>query len=425
MPHNASGGASPEGIHRIAVVGAGVAGIVAAHLLSPRYEVTLIEAEPQIGGHTYTVDIDAHTHVDMGFIVCNERNYPLFYAFLDDLEVPRAPTAMSFSYHDPQAGFCYAGSKPNQLFAQRRNLLNPGHWKMLWDILRLGQAAEAELAADAFGQETLGDWLRRHRLTGRVRERYLLPMAAAIWSAPFGEVEAFPMAAFARFFHNHGLLSIRNRPQWAFVPGGSQTYVRAFLQRFNGLVRTNAPVSRLQRLPTGVRVHMEQESEDFDAVLLACHADQALAMLHDADDRERACLAPWTYAANEVILHTDSRVLPPERRAWACWNYRHEPKREASSPVSVHYHMNQLQQLSTGTQYIVSLNPSTPIAASYTIRTKTFMHPQYTFASMATQSDFPTIQGHQRTYYCGSYHGYGFHEDAVRSAHAVATALGV
>lgn len=417
-------GAGRQGTGRcVAVVGAGVAGIVAAHELAKAHDVILIEAEARLGGHTYTVDVDKTTSVDMGFIVCNERNYPLFYAFLDELGVPRAPTAMSFSYHDPAMGFCYAGSKPNQLFAQRKNLFNPTHWRMLRDILRFGQAAEDGHASQSFGKQTLGEWLRDHGLTGPVRERYILPMAAAIWSAPYGEVEAFPMQAFAQFYHNHGLLSLRNRPRWAFIPGGSQRYVRAFREQFHGVVYAGSPVRAIRRLPDGVMVLLEDGEIACDAVVLACHADQALALLEDPSEEERNCLTPWTYSHNEAILHTDTSVLPTERRAWACWNYRNEPARAANAPVSVHYHMNQLQQLGGETQYIVSLNPTTPIPSHHIIHTKTFMHPQYTFSSMETQSRLAALQGVHRTYYCGSYHGYGFHEDAVRSAHAMCSAM--
>jgi predicted NAD/FAD-binding protein len=343
---------------QIAVIGAGVAGIVAAHRLQKNYRVTLFEQAERLGGHTHTVVIadgpDAGTPVDTGFIVFNEATYPMFIAFLDELGVASRETEMSFGLYCRQTDLIYAGNTFNGLFAQRANLLRPQFYRFLLEIGRFCRQASADLT-DENDLGTLEDYVRRHRFMPFMVDNYLKPMAAAIWSTPAGQVTAFPARPFLRFFSNHGLLSLHNRPRWRTVCGGSHRYVKAFADRFTGTIRLNSAIERIRRTEEGVLLEFaDQHQERFDRVVIATHADQALRLLADPTAEEARLLGAWQYEANTTVLHTDLSVLPPLSRAWACWNFRREAGPEQG--VYVTYSMNILQGLTTRNHYLVTLN---------------------------------------------------------------------
>jgi predicted NAD/FAD-binding protein len=413
---------------RIAVVGAGVAGLTAAHLLSAANDVTLIEAANDAGGHTNTVTIpsgpDEGLAVDTGFIVMNERNYPRFTALLAELGVATQASDMTFGYHDERTGLQYAGTGLSGLFARRRQLFDPAHLGMLADIARFNALTREALREGELERRTLAEWVATLGLGARLTEAYLYPMAAAIWSAPLAGVGDFPAQSFARFFENHGLLTLHDAPQWRTVTGGSQTYVRALLARFRGEVRLSTPVASMQRRPDGVAIATRKgDILHFDHAVIAAHADQALGLLADPTPEETRLLGAWRYAINRTVLHSDISVLPQRRAAWASWNYAREAGAGDTAPVSVTYDMNRLQRLHAHEQWCVTLNRSAPIDEKRVVATFDYAHPQFDFPALATQAELPRLQGVRRTWYCGSYFGYGFHEDAVRSAHDAVRAI--
>lgn len=415
---------------KIAVIGAGVAGIVSAYLLDRKFDVTLIEANDYIGGHTNTVIVpngsDGGTPIDTGFIVLNDRNYPNFQKFLDQLKVPTQPTTMSFSFHCRQTGLSYASQFPNGVFAQRRNLFRPSFIRMVRDILHFNQQAQRDLHEGRLNGNTLGEYLEAHRYSKEFVEHHLIPSAAAIWSSPPAHIMEFPVEPFIKFYDNHGLLVLKGRPQWHTVVGGSYQYVYAFLRKFSGKVRKNSPVEMIQRHNTGVKVILHNQQQlQFDKVVIATHADQALRLLADPSPQEQRLLGPWQYHHNDTVLHTSTKVMSPNQRAWSSWNYVRDIEVDPTNPVGVTYYMNTLQQLNAQNNYFVSLNESLPIPDQQIIKQINYTHPNYTFASLATQSELPTLNGLRNSYYCGSYFGYGFHEDAVCSAVAVGEAFGI
>ena len=405
---------------RVAVIGGGVAGIVAAHLLQKTHDVTLLEQGDYLGGHTHTIPVpdgpDAGAPVDTGFIVFNEATYPHFIQFLEELKVPSRRTEMSFGFQCLQTGLVYAGNDLNGLFAQRSNLFKPQFYRFLLEIGRFSRQANLDLDA-GHDLGTLEQWVIRHRFMPFMVENYLKPMAAAIWSTPAGQVAAFPARSFLLFFRNHGLLTFVNRPSWRTVSGGSWSYVKAFTQTFTGTIRLQAGVERLYRTNDGVRVESAGQSpENYDQVVIATHADQALRLLGDPTPEEKRLLGPWQYEANSTVLHTDVSVLPSMPRAWSCWNFRREAGKTANKPVYLTYSMNLLQGLTTQKQYLVTLNRPGDYDESQVIARMVYHHPTYTVDSMATQPSLPTLNGVNNTFFCGSYFGYGFHEDAVRSS---------
>lgn len=407
------------------MIGGGVAGIVAAYLLSSKFTVTLIEAADYIGGHTNTITLphgpDTGTPVDTGFIVLNDRNYPNFQKFLAQLNVTVRKSEMSFSFYCRQSGLCYSSKFPDGVFAQRQNLLRPTFLRMLADIVRFNRQAVRDLHSGAINGQSLGEYLTVNRYTNAFVEHHLIPTAAAIWSSPPAAVREFPMAAFVRFYDNHGLLSLTDRPQWFTVTGGSQVYVQQFLAQFPGQVMTDSPVVAVTRQPSGVQVTLtDRRTLTFDKVVIATHADQALTMLTDPSPAEQRLLGAWTYLKNWTVLHTDSSVMSPNRRVWSSWNYIRSRQTDATHPVSVTYYMNRLQGLTTNRDYFVTLNAPQPIPQAHIITELEYTHPGYTFDSLASQADLPSLNGQRQTYFCGSYFGYGFHEDAVKSAVAVA-----
>lgn len=429
---NSGAGASGAPPPAIAVVGGGVAGLTAAWLLQKVAKVHLYERNDYIGGHTRTATIeegpDAGTPVDMGFIVMNHRNYPLLTRLLSRLRVDLGDSDMSFGYRCEGSGYEYAGTSLRGLFAQPANLLRPTHWGMLRDIMRFNEDARRQLREGALRNETLGEFLKRGGYGHAFAQHYLLAMGAAIWSSPSSRMLDFPARAFLRFFNNHGLLTPSRRLQWRYVRGGSQTYVREMLRTFLGEVVLNARLSGIRRMPGGgAMLRLADGSERaYSHLVLAAHADESLALLDDPSPRERELLGAWQYQQNDTILHTDTGVMPRARAAWASWNFSRAPGDSGGArPVSITYHMNRLQQLRTRQQYFVTLNREPSPDPARILQRVTFTHPVYSAAALNSQDALRDLNGTANTYYAGSYLGYGFHEDAVRSAVDVAAHFGV
>ncbi|RMD75002.1 MAG: amine oxidase [Bacteroidetes bacterium] len=413
---------------RVAVIGGGVAGIVSAWQLRNDCEVSLFECNDYLGGHTNTVTIpdgpDAGLGIDTGFIVLNDRTYPNFRRFLNELEVPTRDSEMSFSFQCDETGFTYAGNSLKGLFAQRANLVKPSFYRFLFEIVRFSRNAQKDLREERIPQLTLGEYLQRGGYSRFMIDHYLLPMAAAIWSTPTLRAADFPAGSFLHFFANHGLLDLRDRPQWMTVVGGSHAYVKAFRRRFNGQVELQARIATILRDEKGVRLVFEDgHAEEFDRVVVATHADQALKLLGDADKMERRLLGAWRYQPNHTVLHTDIRLLPRLPATWSAWNFVRARGDQQDTPVYVSYCMNILQGLKTEQTYIVTLNHQGEFAPGSVIARFDYQHPQYDFASITTQKGLPGLNGRRHTWFCGSYFGYGFHEDAVRSAVAVAESM--
>lgn len=406
---------------RVAVIGAGVAGLVASHRLSKDHAVTLFEAEDYLGGHTCTVDVTAEGKTcpaDTGFMVFNRRTYPRFCELLESLGVTSRPSEMSFSFMGP--GFEYRGSSINSLLAQRSSILRPSFWRMLLDVVRFNRSAEREANDEA---ETLGQFLRRGNYSQAFATQYLLPMGAAIWSAKPEAMIHFPARYFIGFFKNHGLLSVNNHPQWYTVEGGARTYVAALIADAERLeTRLSTPVRDVRRNEAGVVLTLDEGSVEFDAVVFACHSDQALALLQDPSDSESRILGAIPYQTNEAVLHWDETLLPKRRRAWAAWNYLHEP--QLTDRVVITYNLNILQGLAFRQQCLVTLNPGSRIDPRKIIRRFHYSHPGYTVESIAAQAQRKTISGQRRTHYCGAYWRYGFHEDGVVSGLDAAAEFG-
>lgn len=406
---------------RIAVVGSGVSGLVAAALLRRAHDVTVLEASGRIGGHVNTVPVPGvggPLEVDTGFIVFNERNYPLFTRLLVGLGVRSQPTEMSFSVRCERTGLEYASNDLDRMFVQRRNLLSPAFHRMLLDILRFNREAPRAVRNGSAGL-TLGEYVERARYSSGLAEHYLTPMGSALWSIPRSTVLAMPAAFFVGFFEHHGMLQVNGRPQWRVVEGGSRRYVDALVAPFRDRIHTSTPVRAIRRAPDHVRV----DGERYDHVVLACHSDEALALLADPSPEESAVLGALPYQENEVVLHTDTTVLPRSPRAWASWNY--VIGRDRDAPAAVTYDMNRLQSLVAPRTHCVTLNGVQDVDPASLLYRTTYRHPVYTLEGMRAQSRWSEISGPRRTHFCGAYWGYGFHEDGVRSAAAVARSLGV
>lgn len=430
---------------RVAVVGSGIAGLAAAWLLSARHSVTLFEAAGRPGGHTHTVDVTVGgvpASVDTGFLVCNTATYHDLVPMLRMLEVPLAPSDMSFSLALEAPDLAWSGTSLATLFARKRNLVNPRFLRMLRDVLRFNREAAraarppvhppAHIPVHATAQTaappSLGEFLAAGGYSNEFRDWYLTPMAAAIWSCPTRAMLEFPFPAFARFFHNHGLLQLRNRPQWLTVPGGARQYVErlvAQLHQRGGRLLLNAPVMGVRRLANAVQVHA-REGGEFDALVLACHSDQALALLgSDAHPDERAVLGAIPYQANHAVLHTDASLLPADQRLWSAWNYSAGAEGPAGRPVSVHYLLNRLQPLPFATPLLVSLNPHRAPAPATVLGEYRYEHPMFLAGAAAAQQRLPQLQGRRQTWFCGAWTRYGFHEDGLLSALAVAHDFGI
>jgi predicted NAD/FAD-binding protein len=419
---------------KIAIIGAGIAGLGCAHALArdagPDCSVTLFEAAARLGGHTNTVEVtlDGVTHpVDTGFLVFNERTYPRLIALFRELAIPVAASDMSFSVS--AAGrdgrrLEWAGTNLATVFAQRRNLASPRFLRMLADLLRFNRHATrvAEGREDAEGL-SLGEFLDRHQYSEAFRQGYLLPMAAAIWSCPTATMLAYPLATFVRFCHNHGLLQISDRPRWFTVHGGARQYVERIAARLPD-VRCGAPVARVAHDPRGgLIVATPQGREKFDHVVLACHSDQSLRMFVDADREQRALLGAVRYQPNRAVLHTDARLMPRARAVWAAWNYLSEDRDHGARSVSVTYWLNRLQPLPFARPVFVSLNPLIERRADEVLAQFDYAHPIFDDGALAAQRALPDVQGRRGVWFAGAWTGHGFHEDGLRSGLAVAAAL--
>lgn len=402
---------------RIAIIGAGVAGNTVAYKLHREHEITLFEAQRWVGGHTHTVDVEWSGRsyaIDTGFIVCNDWTYPNFLSLLAEIDAPLQPSTMSFSVRCERTGLEYNGATLNTLFAQRRNLLRPSFHRMLRDIMRFNREAPALLDAGDDAHTSLGAYLERGRYRREFINHYLLPMGAAIWSTHPARMLDCPAQFFIRFFHNHGMLSVNDRPQWRVVQGGSRSYVEKLTAGFRDRIRTSTPAYGVRRVPGGVEVLSAMGRQQFDAVFLACHSDQALRLLQDPTQAEREVLGAMPYQANDVVLHTDTRLLPKRRLAWAAWNY-HVLARPHDA-VAVTYNMNQLQSLEAPVTFCVTLNRTDEIDPARIIGRYSYEHPLFTPAAVAAQARHSELNGAHGVYYCGAYWRYGFHEDGVVSA---------
>ncbi len=414
---------------RIAVVGSGIAGLASAWLLSRAnegHEVVLFEANDYIGGHTHTHDIELEGHryaVDTGFIVHNRQHYPLLTQLFEELGVATQPTTMSFSVRNEASGLEYNATDLDALFCQRRNLVSPRFWGMIRDLFRFYREAPALLDAPGEGP-TLGDYLDAHRYGAAFRDEHLVPMASALWSSPSAKILQFPAKYLLQFMANHQMLQITDRPQWRVLTGGSNAYVRALRAQWRVDERTRTPVLGVVRDDEGVRIETHRGDERFDRLVLACHSDQALAILgDDASEAERAILGAMTYQPNDTVLHTDIRLLPTRRKAWAAWNAT--IPRDPADVCTVSYCMNLLQGIVAPQTFIVTLNRSEAIDPDKILRRMRYHHPEYSHASVAAQARRPEIQGQRCTWFAGAYWGWGFHEDGIRSAVEAVASMGV
>jgi predicted NAD/FAD-binding protein len=409
---------------KIAIVGAGVSGLVAAHLLAPQNEVTVFEANRYAGGHTNTVRVDTpnETHwVDTGFIVFNDRNYPRFERLLDRLSIKGQPSNMSFAVTDEQGDFEYSSTSPNGLFAKRAHLATPWFHRMVADLVRFNRDGRRLL--NSATNPSLGRFLDEHRYSRAFVERLIVPQAAAVWSADPRQMWSFPARFLVEFFENHGMLGFTNRPKWRTVAGGSHRYVEALIAPLTNRLHLATPVTQITRHQDHVEITPRgQETQRFDHVVIATHSDQALKLLADPTDTENELLRTIPYQANEAVLHTDHTLLPRRRRAWASWNYHLLD--EPSGLPTVTYHMNRLQTLQAEREFCVTLNRSHAVDPDKVIRTIPYAHPVFTAEGQAAQARHEEISGHNRTHYAGAYWGWGFHEDGVKSGERVAMRLG-
>ncbi len=406
---------------QVAVVGGGVAGIVSAHLAAQHHRVSLFEAAPYLGGHTNSILLtdgpDAGHAIDTGFIVLNDRTYPNFHKFLRCLDVPVRYADMSFSYYSEQDDLIYGSRTLAHLFCQYRNLARPLFYRLVEGIFRFWRAAERAHRLHELEGQTLGQFLERANIPSVTQEHYILPMAGAIWSAPAEEMANASAESTVHFFKNHGLLGYRDQPRWQTVVGASFSYVKAFQKVFRGELRLGSGVSKIIRHADRVELVLSGgERRSFDYVVVAVHANQVLPLLSPASDDERRLFGAWDYKTNLTVLHTDVSHLPPLKRAWASWNYRRERARKNQGGVPITYNMNLLQGLDLQETYCVSLNPERAIDPKRIVKEIQYRHPVFSTAAIESQKQLNRHAGENRTFFSGSYHGFGFHEDAVRSA---------
>lgn len=411
---------------RIAVVGSGISGLSAAWLLSQRHDVTLLESDARLGGHSNTAVVNdgiRDVPVDTGFIVSNTWTYPNFTALMNYLDVAMTDTAMSFSVSADRGRYEYSGDSLGTLLGTARQWVSPWHWRMIADLVRFYRTAErkAPLLPETM---TLGEFLVLENYGDTFMYRHILPMAGAIWSSTPDEVAAYPLRAFVRFFANHKLFALGNRPDWRTVTGGSQEYVKRLVADGRFTTRLSAPVALIRRERNAVQVTLQAGDRlDFDAVVLATHADQALRLLADPSTEERDLLRPFKTSPNRVLLHRDPRLMPRNRRFWSAWNYRGDDTGQ-DSRLSVTYWMNALQKLDTPKEYFVSLNPQEEPAPELTHSSWLYRHPLFNTETLAAQKDLWSLQGVNRTWFCGAWFGSGFHEDGLQAGLAVAEQLG-
>jgi uncharacterized protein len=404
----------------IAIIGSGISGLTCAYTLAPKHNIRVFEAADYIGGHTRTVRVEKEgevSDIDTGFIVFNDRTYPNFIKLMGELGVKYQPTEMSFSVKNDTLDLEYNGNNLNSLFAQRRNLLRPRFWSMVFEIARFNK--EVGRAASAGDTRTIGEFLATAGYSEMFKENYLLPMISAIWSMGLASCMAFPLQFFVRFFDNHGLLDITNRPQWYTIEGGSSSYIDPLTAGFNDRISLNSPVLNVERSANKVQVRTAAETTDFDEVILACHGNQALALLAQPSAEERSVLQEFQTSRNDVVLHTDSSFLPRRKLGWASWNYNLVDA--AKKQTTLTYNMNILQRLQKKHTYLVTLNQD--IAAEHILQRFTYHHPIFTLGSIKAQQQWENISGKNNSHFCGAYWFNGFHEDGVKSALRVCSTI--
>jgi len=417
---------------KIAIVGAGISGLTAAYVLNQKYDVTVFEADSRLGGHTATKKI---THkgklyaIDTGFIVFNDWTYPNFQKLLARLNVSSTPTEMGFSVSCDKTGLEYSGTSLNTMFAQRRNVFNIKHWAMIRDILRFNKESLQDVdSGGEYLEISLGEYLQRKKYSEVFIDKYLIPMGAAIWSASTTIMKGFSLQFFVYFFRNHGLLSINDRPQWHVVEGGSHSYIEPLIENFKDNIRLNTPVNAIHREQDGVQLElMDGSYEQFDEVIIATHSDQALKMLTKPDDGEVDVLGAIPYQDNEVVLHTDTRLLPRARSTWSSWNYRIVDDQDGlkdTGPPVLTYDMNILQSIESDDTFCVTLNKTEAIDPDKILGIYHYTHPVFSIESVEAQAKWEAINGVNKTWFCGAYWANGFHEDGVVSALRVAEKLG-
>ena len=417
-----------KSLKKIAIIGSGIAGLSCAHLLHQKYDITVFEKNNYIGGHTATIDIQVDgvkRAIDTGFIVFNDRTYPYFEKLLKRIGVERQPTEMSFSVHNQQTGFEYNGHTFASLFAQKRNIFRPRFWKLLSDIVRFNTLCKKLYHDNDYqSEQMLGQLLDQHGFNDFFRYHYILPMGAAIWSTSIKEMSNVGVEFFVKFFFNHGLLDITNRPQWYVIPGGSREYIDPLISGFKDKIKLNTDIQSIFRSPEQVLIRLKNGTvEQFDKVIFACHSDQALALLENPSTDEKAILSAIPYTENSVILHTDTALLPKRKAAWASWNYLLTDNLDKAAVVT--YQMNILQGITSKTQFCVTLNHREGIDKTKILREFTYHHPVFNKTSIAAQQQKQLIDGANNSYFCGAYWYNGFHEDGVKSAVDVARKLGV
>ncbi|WP_218352704.1 NAD(P)/FAD-dependent oxidoreductase [Alteromonas lipotrueiana] len=416
---------------KVAIIGTGISGLTCAHLLHPHHAITVFEANDYIGGHTATKKVTIEStqyNIDTGFIVFNDWTYPNFIKLMDKLQVARQPCEMSFSVHAKQSDIEYNGNTLNTLFAQRRNLFRPRFWRIVKDILTFNKSCKKLVASNAdVADKTLYGYIQELKLSGDFANFYILPMCAAIWSASIEQTRQFPLQFFLTFFNNHGLLNVNNRPQWYTLKGGSSSYISSLIKGFEARIHTQTPVKNVVRINSGWLITSKRGEEQFDAVIFACHSDQALQLLESATSAQQEILSAIPYAQNEVVMHTDTNQLPQRKRAWASWNYQlTEQHDEAAAPAAVTYNMNILQCIENApVTFCVSLNNTANIDKSSILGEYRYAHPQFSHNMVRAQQRRGEICGVNNLHFCGAYWYNGFHEDGVNSAMDVARRFGI
>ena len=401
---------------KIAIVGSGISGNTIAHLLHKKHNITLFEKNNRIGGHSHTHNIEINgspISVDTGFIVFNKKTYPLFSSLLRELDVAYEDSKMSFSVFSKKTGLEYNGTTLNTLFSQRRNIFNPKFIKMIFEILRFNKESLGLLNTSK--ELSLGDYLAKNTYSDYFLKNYILPMGSAIWSSNLETMIKFPAKFFVTFLHNHGMLNINNRPQWLTISNGSKSYVQKLCYPFIDNIRLNSNIKFIERKSNKVIVHSKYGSENFDYIFMACHSNEALAILKDASNNEKEILGAIPYTNNEVYLHTDSSIMPKYKLSWAAWNYNIDSKE--SEPITLTYNMNILQNIKIETPILVTLNPKGCIDPKKIIKKLNYAHPTFSIDSINAQKKHPIISGINRTFFAGAYWGNGFHEDGVKSAY--------
>ena len=418
----------------IAIIGSGITGLSASWLLHEKFNITLFEKNNYLGGHTHTHDVpenDKELAIDSGFIVYNEKNYPNLVGLFNELCVKTQATDMSFAFSMNEGELEYAGSGLSGMFAQRGNLVSIKHWRLIQEILRFNKVAHAqlgELEEEKSPELSLGEFLKQHKFSTDLQQNYLLPMGAAIWSCPVDIMSSFPAYSFLRFFANHGLIDLQNRPQWRSVVGGSREYIRKMMRTLETEISIKGEATSVKRNDNSVEVNSAGESIVFDQVIFACHADQALKLLEKPSSAELDILSCFKYQENKTYLHTDESLMPKRKKAWCSWNYLAQTGDSDSSndkQVTATYWMNSLQKLEADKNYLVTLNPYQEIDRSKVIQEMSYDHPVFDKDAISAQSQLEELQGEMNSWFCGSYAGYGFHEDALSSSVAVCEKLGV